>query len=123
MKRASPETMSVEDLVLRYAEISVAQDDAIFHGDNRRFRRLFKEMKEIEQELKRRPGDQRRTLLPLYEYPNMQARLNAANATLAVAPVAARRMLITISESGWLPQSADAGMAIRCLDRGLFKPE
>jgi hypothetical protein len=80
-------------------------------------------MSGIEQELKRRPGDQRRALLPLYAYPNMQARLNAVKATLAVAPVTARRMLESIAESGWLPQSADAGMAIDCLERGIFKPE
>jgi uncharacterized protein DUF2019 len=74
-------------------------------------------------ELKRRPGDQRRALLPLYDHPNIEVRLRAAKRTLAVAPVEARRMIESIAASRWFPHAGDAGMCLELLDRGIFVPE
>ncbi len=79
-------------------------------------------MMEVSNELKGRPGDQRRALMTLYDHPNMQAQLQAAKLTLAVAPDEARRKIEFIASSGWLPQSGDAGMCLFNLDRGIFKP-
>jgi cytochrome c oxidase assembly protein Cox11 len=122
MRRPDPEQMSVDQLVARFADIGVEQDDAILKDDNRRFRRLYREMDDIEKELQLRPGDQRRALMALYRHANMQARLNAAKATLAVAPEQARAMLESIAASSWQPQAGDAGMTLSNLDRGIFKP-
>jgi hypothetical protein len=79
-------------------------------------------MIDVEEELKARDGDQRRALLDLYDHPNAQVRLNAAKATLAVAPESARRMLQTMADSREFPQAGDAGMTLDSLDRGIFKP-
>lgn len=76
----------------------------------------------MEAELKARNGDQRRALLELYDHPNAQVRLKATKATLAVAPEAARHMLETIAASNDFPQAGEAGMSIRNLDAGIFKP-
>jgi hypothetical protein len=47
-------------------------------------------LEEIKRELKPKPGDHRFALLPLYDHNNMQVRVKAAKATLAIAPEAAR---------------------------------
>lgn len=111
--------MNVEGLLNRYAEIGVEQDEAEF--DDKTFNRLFREMAALEKELEFR--GQRHLLMRFYDHPNMQVRLNAAKATLAVAPDEARHQLEAIRYSKLNPQAADAGMAIRMLDRGAFKPE
>lgn len=113
---------TVSQLVQRFVEIAIGQDEAMRVDDNAKFRRLYRQMEAIEQELKRRSGDQRRALLPLYAHSNMQVRLKSAEATLAVAPEAARRMLKSIANSGWPPQAGDAGMTLVNLNRGIFKP-
>jgi|GEM_PF-1269281 len=85
--------MSVEALVDRFAALAMAQDEAILDDDIGEVNRLFAKIEAVKTELKTRPGDQRTALLRLYEHPNLQVRLKAAEATLAVAPEKARKML------------------------------
>lgn len=113
--------MTTADLLQRYVANGVEQDEAIFQNENEKFKRLFREMVALEKELKSR--GQRHLLMRFYDHHNMQVRLNAAKATLAVAPDEARHQLEAIRYSKLNPQAADAGMAIRMLDRGAFKPE
>ena len=122
MKRISPGTMSVADLVELFAKIVVAQDAALLGGENTKFNRLFSKMMEVSNELKKRDGDQRTELTRLFVYPNMQVRLQAAKLTLTVAPAEARAQLQAIADSDWFPQAGDAGMSLLNLDRGVFKP-
>ena len=79
-------------------------------------------MEVVRDELKRRPGDQRRALLALYQHPNMQVRLKAAVSTLAVSPQPARDVVESIARSRQQPQAGDAGMLLRGLDDGSFVP-
>lgn len=90
MKNANLLSLSLEALVDRYVVAGIAQYEAELDDNLRKFKRLFSEIMDIEAELKSRPGDQRTALLKLYNHANMQVRLNAAHATLAVAPEAAR---------------------------------
>jgi hypothetical protein len=122
MTRIDLTTMTVDQLLARFAEIGIAQDEALLGNEFSRFSKLFHSMQGIVQELKRRPGDQRRTLVSLYGHPNMQVRLKAAKNSLAVAPTAARQLLEEISNSQWQPQAGEAGMSLWNLDRGVFKP-
>jgi HEAT repeat protein len=62
-------------------------------------------------------------LLRLYEHPDIFVRLNAAHATLAIAPIVARAAIQKIADSKEQPAAGDAGMAIRMLDRGVYKPK
>jgi hypothetical protein len=119
MKRLSD--MSLDELVKRFETISLDQNEAILRDDNAKFNRLFGEMEYVENELKSRKGDQRRLLRQLYDHPNAQVRLKAAEATLAVEPEAARRQLQIIAGSVG-PQAGDAGMTLDGLDDGTFKP-
>jgi uncharacterized protein YdcH (DUF465 family) len=122
MKRIELADMTTADLVERFAQIGVAQGKALLRGENAKFNRLFDQMGEVSRELKRRDGDQRRALMALYNYQDMQVRMKAAIHTLAVAPVEARRMLEMIADSKWMPQAGAAGMSLWNLDRGVFKP-
>lgn len=123
MSRASLETLTIDQLVDRFAATGVEQDKADQVDDNERYNRLFSQMSDIQKELKGRPGDQRRALIVLFAYPNMQVRLMAAQYALAVAPQAARQVVEAIAASTWPPQCYDARMCLRMLDEGTFVPE
>lgn len=122
MTKADLSVISTDDLVQRFAEITREQDKAILVADYSRYNRLFKDMIRVADELRRRPGDQRRALVRLYEFPNMQVRLKAAIHTLAVAPAEARAQLQAIAEAHWFPQTADAAGMLRALDEGRYVP-
>jgi hypothetical protein len=122
MKRIELADMTTNDLVERFAQVGVAQGQALLRGEHAKFNRLFRQMSAVSDELKSRDGDQRRALMVLYNYQDMQVRLKAAKHTLAVAPVEARRLLQTIADSNWMPQAGDAGMSLWNLDRGVYKP-
>jgi hypothetical protein len=122
MKRPNLQEMTVDQLMQRYIVIGVNQDKALRRGEHAKFNRLFDEMDAIENELKARDDDQRRVLLNLFAHPNPHVRLNAAKATLVVAPELARGLLQAIVDSRDFPQAGDAGMTLRLLDRGTFKP-
>jgi len=122
MKRIELTDMTTADLVERFAQIGVAQDQALLGGEIAKFNRLFDRMSDVSDELKSRQGDQRRALMVLYNYPNIQVRLKAAKHTLAVAPTEARQQIEAIAASNLMPQAADAGMSLWNLDRGVYKP-
>jgi hypothetical protein len=122
MKEVNPHQMNEEQLVDRFAEIAAQQDEALLRDEIAKFNKLFEQMNLVEQELKARPGDQRRKLLRLYDHPNAQVRLKAAKRTLAVAPRDARRVLESIANSKKFPQAGEAGMSLINLERGIYKP-
>lgn len=122
MTRVNVTEMTVSELVERFVAIALDQDQALLYDDYAKFNRLYKQMDAVRNELKRRPGDQRQALLPLYDHRNMQVRLKAAVTTLAVAPEAARGMLQIIANSRRQPQAGDAGMFLRRLGDGSFVP-
>jgi hypothetical protein len=114
--------LTVDELVERFISITLQQSEALLMDELATFNRLFRDMEAVKEELKSRPGDQRRALLRLYDHPNAQVRLKAAKATLAVAPMAARRLLEAIAASLEYPQAGEAGMSLYNLDTGVFKP-
>jgi hypothetical protein len=122
MKRVVLGEMTAKDLVELFAQIVVAQDRALLGRERAKFNRLFDQMMNVTNELKGREGDQRRLLVELFSFPNMQVRIQAAKLTLAVAPVEARKQLEAIAATHWFPQAGDAGMCLSFLDDGTFKP-
>mgnify|MGYP000129579185 CR=1 FL=1 len=122
MKPAKLKEMSSDELVRRFAAICTSQDEALLYSELAKFNQLYKAMRAVEDELKSRPGDQRRALLALYDHSNAQVRLQSAGATLAVAPDAARALIETIARSRKFPQAGDAGMLLDALERGELKP-
>jgi hypothetical protein len=119
--RISRET--TDALIEEYIRISIEQGDAIIYLEDDTYNRLFKIRMQIERELQRRPGDDRHRLLPLYDHPNIQVRLNAASATRVLAPAEARKTIEAIAALPYSPITADAGMALVAWDKGIWKPE
>ena len=70
--------MTVDQLVDRFAEIGVAQNTAELMGKISKYNKLYRQMKDVDTELRARGEDARRALLRLYSHPNMQVRLQAA---------------------------------------------
>lgn len=122
MKSRKRIDVPTSELVDRFVKIALAQDEAQLYGYFKRYNQLYEENEQLEAELKNRSGDERRLLAPLYEHPNAQVRLNAALATLAVNPEAARRTLQIISDRDEYPQAADARGMMRALDEGSYVP-
>jgi Domain of unknown function (DUF2019) len=123
VKKVDLANMNLDQLVDRFADIGVAQDDALWDGKYAKFNRLYDRMDEIDQELRSRGEEARLALLRLYNHRNMQVRLKAAVHTLAVAPELARHALQTIANSKFYPQAGDAGMLLSGLDDGSFHPQ
>jgi hypothetical protein len=115
-------SLSIDELVDKFAEISIAQSEALLWEEIARFNSLYRQMDRVGKELKRRGDDARRSLMRLYGHPSFHVRLNAANRTLAVAPDEARRELRAIAASGHYPQAADAALSLQYLDEGRFRP-
>jgi hypothetical protein len=115
--------LTLDQLIDRFAEIGVAQDQAELIGEMVKFNRLYGQMDVTEKELRRRGRDARLGLQRLYDHLNMQVRLNAAKRTLGVAPEAARKIIQAIYDSKWYPRAGDAGMTLLNLDSGVFKPD
>jgi hypothetical protein len=122
MSRSKLRSLTNEELVRRFVDIGLAQDEALVYGEIAKFNRLFGQKDDVVEELRKRPGDQRRALLNLYDHPNLQVRLNAVKNSLALAPDDGRRVLQAIADSGEYPQAGDAGMCPSNLDEGVFKP-
>lgn len=123
MKHVNLANMTTEQLVQTFADMAVQQDVALLSRMQRVVNKIYGKREAVENELKSRPGDQRSALLPLYNHKNMQVRVKAAKATLAIAPEAARAQLEAIRASGWQPQALEAGMSLGFLDEGIYKPK
>jgi hypothetical protein len=122
MSRDKLRTLTNEELVQRFVEIGLAQEEALVYGEIAKFNRLYEKKDHVVDELRSRPGDQRRVLLSLYDHPNLQVRLIAVKNSLALAPEEGRRVLQAIADSREYPQAGEAGMSLDNLDRGIFKP-
>ncbi len=123
MKQVKLQEMTVNQLVDRFAEIGIAQYDAAMGGAIRKINQLFTQMRAVDNELRARGREARLGLLRLYEHPNIQVRLEAAKCTIGIAPVAARKVIEDVKKSDWFPQAGDAGITLRYLDEGIFKPD
>lgn len=122
MMRSKLKSLTAQELKLLFEKLCIQQYDSLERNEIASFNRRFDRILAIETELKSRPGDQRRALMALFGHPNMQVRLTAARANLAVDYIAARRELQAIVDTQWFPQAGDAGMTLDNLDSGFYRP-
>jgi len=122
MKTPQLRNVPLRKLYERFIFASVDQHKSLVTGDHTHYNRLFEEVVAIEKELKRRGEDERRALVSLFSDPSAQVRLNAAIATLALEPEAARQALQLISDRNEYPQAPYARDMLWALDRGTYKP-
>ena len=111
---------SVQELVARFVSIGLAQYDALYVADTKKYNRLYGQMERVVNELRSKQGDQRRALLPLLDHSNLQVQMMAAHAVLAIAPALARKAFESVHQSGEFPQAANAGMTLIALDNGTY---
>ena len=122
MARTKLASMTVDELVLRFREIALRQYEADFEDKIKLYNRLYDDMVTVREELRSRPGDQRRALLPLLAHQNPQVRLMAANTLLAVEPDVARQALQRICDHDDYPQKANARGMLTALAKGTYLP-
>ncbi len=115
------ENMSNDDIVNYFLELSYKKKETDYFMDTYTYSKIFKILEEIELELKSRPGDQRSILIPLIGHPNLQVRLNASAATLAITPDALT-MLRAIAALGWDPERSAAISLVNAIDDGIYTP-
>ena len=124
MSRRIPiDQLTVSELVQRFLSLTLAQYEARFPSQTSKYNRLYHQMNEIRDELKRREGDQRRALLPLINHENAQVRLMAASSLLTIVPDRAKRALESVRDSRIEPPSANAGFLLDGLENGSFVPK
>jgi hypothetical protein len=123
MTRMNLQNKTVAQLVQEFIANTLAQYEAHLDEAHSRYNRLFKEMGLLQDELKRRPGDQRCALVPLCDHENSHVRLQAAIATLAIAPEKARQTLQVIKDRDEYPDAPNAFGMLRALDRGTYVPD
>lgn len=116
------ETSSTQQLVQQFLSYALLQDAAERRENVFEYNRLYQGMEAVERELKSRSGDQRQALIPLCHHPNVQVRLAAAFAILAIEPNLARQTLEKISRGREYPQAADARGMLNDLDEGRYVP-
>jgi hypothetical protein len=121
-RKAKLGDLTIPDLVSHFEALALAQSQAQLEDDMRKVKRTFFLMSDIADELKSRPGDQRQALVALYDHPHIHVRLKAVKKTLALEPIRGRRLLEEIAKSGDFPDAGEAGMSIRNLDDGIFRP-
>jgi Domain of unknown function (DUF2019) len=124
MSRRIPiDKLTIEELVQNFLALTLAQYEARFPSQTSKYNRLYRQMNEIRDELKRREGDQRRALLPLINHENAQVRLMAASSLLTIVPDRAKKALQSVRDSGITPPSVNAGFLLDGLEDGSFVPK
>ena len=123
MTKVPVDNMTVEQLVEKFKSIAIDQARAIDYSENVKFNRLYDQLVEVEIELKRRAGDERRALQPFLSEPNPQLRLKAAVALLKLEPSKARATLQGLVDNKEYPQAANARGMLMALAEGRYIPE
>ena len=78
MRKNELRNLSTSELVAQFTDIALQQYDCVMRDEVKRFNKLFRQMNAVTDELKSRPGDQRRALIALYNHANLQVQLKAA---------------------------------------------
>lgn len=88
------------------------------YDETSKYNRLYASYAAIVEELKSRPGDQRRLLIPLLDHPDIGVRLLTAKTVFALVPVEALATIEQIAASKKYPWAGDAGMTLFHLEVG-----
>lgn len=122
MKHIKLKGMTTDQLVTRFVDLALAQDEALLDDRIATYNRLYKDIDEVRAELRSRLGDQRYALVKLLTHENAQVRLKAAITVLALVPEEARQVLQNIIDQKEYPQRAYAWDILDGLDKGTYVP-
>jgi hypothetical protein len=115
--------MTTDELIASFERFCLEQYKTDLDFDMGGYKRAFKSMMAVSDELHSRPGDRRRALVTLYDHPNEQVRLKAAIHTLALFPKEACAVLQRLIDDKIQPQAADASGILRALRERTYIPE
>lgn len=115
-------SLSEQQLIERFRQHALDQESALWDSNTRKYNRLYDKIKAIENELRARGPEARKTLLVLLDDPNLRVRYEAARRCLAISPERAMAALQTIVASHLMPVAGAAGMTLENLKSGRFKP-
>jgi hypothetical protein len=122
MKKLNLATATVPELADEFLRLAIAKGRAVMDFENAKVKRFYWQIDAIRNELKTRPGDQRRVLAAFYRHPSPSVRLEAATATLVVLPEQSRLVLQEIVDRVEYPFAGTAGMRLHNLATGFYKP-
>ena len=120
-KNLDPEAMTLDELLERFEEICLVQNEAQLQGDEtgiEQYNLCYDALQPVGKELKRRGLEARRALRRLYNHPVHHVRLQAALFSYGAAPIEARRCLEEIQRANLPHVSLAAGMALFAIDDG-----
>jgi Domain of unknown function (DUF2019) len=125
-------TLSNQQLVDAYVELSRQQGAALLNEDTRKYNHLFDKVNAIYRELRKRGDDVRKAMLiPLLkrapgesviDYGTAQRRYNAAADLMGVAPDLAKPILEELANGALQDYCVRAGMDLLRYEKGAWKP-
>jgi hypothetical protein len=123
MRKAKLSEMPIDRLVDRFAEITAAQGIALDADEFAKYKRLYGQMKDVDNELRSRGREARLALTRLYGRPDAHVRMQAATMTLRIAPETARAVLKAIVDAKLFPQAGHAGILLHGHDVEGWRPD
>lgn len=115
--------ISVQELLDRFVDVCLDQEDALSDEDYDKFNRLYDVRMDIQDELKRRGDKARRSLLRLYDHPNLTVQMFAAAATAGLEREAALAKLREIGARRDFLDSIRANSMATRLEEGAWDPD
>lgn len=114
---------SSQDIVTLYISIILQQHDAAIHDSIRLYNKYYSRPRALANELKSRPGDDRRLLITLLSHKNSSVRFASAVETITIEHQLALQTLEQLADSGDYPNEMNARSLLRSLKNGRFVPE
>jgi hypothetical protein len=122
MKNQEQEMLLKEELSSQFEEICRQQFFAAKDFKNSLYNKLYRQMELVVSDLKSRPGDGRRALLPLRTHGNPQVRLMAANCTLSIDYAGSLATLEALAQLDQFPTAMSSKSMLRALRDGTYVP-
>jgi len=111
-----------DELMSLFENWAKSHGRAVIDGDVPAASRSYWQLDAVDKELRARGDQVRAQLLRFLDHPDLPVRYFAANWLFALAPARARSIIEDVKAGPFVPLALDAGMTLRMLDDGTFKP-
>ena len=115
-------SLTDDELVNSFESWAKSHGKAVINGDVPAANRSYWQLDAVDKELRARGDQARARLLRLLDHPELPVRYYAANWLLALDPARARAIIEDVKAGPFVSLALDAGMTLRALDEGTFKP-
>jgi len=117
------ETLDDQQLIEHFASVAKALGSAVLDSENDRANRAIRRLWAVCDILRARGDGSLMKLAPLLDAADRFVRYYAAKQLLGVMPVRARTIIEWNHKYGFDALAGDAGMTLRDLDAGFYKPD